>query len=210
MNEIIPAILAKNEATFRQRLAIVEPIAPIVQIDVMDGHFVPTASWYDPTVIKTIATPARYELHLMVSDPTAYIGASEQLTNITRIIWHIEVAIAHDVLVNWCRKLKIEPGLALSPETPIGRLAPFAESVDEILVLGVNPGFSGHTLQPHTIESVKEIRKRWPHVTIGFDGGVNAESIPLLRDAGVTRFCAASAIFETKDARAAFAKLAEI
>lgn len=207
MSDLIPAILAKDEETFRVRLAIAETLAPIVHIDVMDGHFVPNATWYDPTVIKTIKTSAKFELHLMVSDPTAYIGASEQMTNIARILWHIEVAIGHDVLINWCKKMDVEAGLALSPETPVGCLAPFAESANEILVLGVHPGFSGQTLIPHTIEKVKEVHTRWPNVAIGFDGGVNVTSIPQLRDAGVERFCIASAIFNAKNPRAAFTKL---
>ena len=210
MTELIPAILAKDEATFRSRLAIAEMLASIVQLDIMDGHFVPNATWYDPAALKTIKTNARYELHLMVSDPTAYIGASEHMTNIARIIWHIEVAIAHDVLINWCHKLKIEPGLALSPETPVGRLAPFAESVDEILVLGVTPGFSGQNIQPHAIEHVKEIRARWPNVIVGFDGGVNVQTIPHLREAGVTRFYAASAIFQAHNPEKAYKALSAI
>lgn len=210
MNEIIPAILTKDEAAFRARLKVAETLAPVIQIDVMDGHFVPNATWFDPTVIKTIETNARYELHLMVSDPTAYIGAAEGMKNIARIIWHVEVAIAHDVLINWCRKMKIEPGLAISPETPTGRLAPFADTVDEILVMGVNPGFSGQTLIPHTVEKAKEIHERWPNSAIGFDGGVTAKTIPKLRDAGVTRFCAANAIFGAKDPKKAFTALSAI
>ncbi len=210
MAEILPALLAKDESDFRRRLVIAESFAPVVQLDVMDGHFVSNATWYDPTVIQTIKTPTKFELHLMVSDPTAYIGASEQMTNIVRIIWHIEVAIAHDVLINWCHKLKIEPGLALSPETPVGRLAPFAESVDEILVLGVTPGFSGQNIQPHAIEHVKEIRARWPNVIVGFDGGVNVQTIPHLREAGVTRFYAASAIFQAHNPEKAYKALSAI
>ncbi len=146
----------------------------------------------------------------MVSDPTAYIGASEGMKNIARIIWHIEVAIGHDVLINWCHKMKIEAGLAISPETPMNRLAPFAEMADEILVMGVNPGFSGQQLQPHAIEKVKEIHERWPKVAIGFDGGVTVKTIQQLRDAGVTRFCAASAIFDAKEPKKAFAALSAI
>lgn len=210
MTELVPAILAKDEATFRSRLAIAETLAPVIQIDVMDGHFVQNATWYDPTVIKTIKTPAHFELHLMVSDPTAYIGASEHLTNLARILWHIEIPIAHDVLINWCRKMNIEPGLAISPETPVNRLAPFAEQIEEILVLGVNPGFSGQEFQLHTTHKVREICERWPKVVVGFDGGVNAKTIPLLREVGVTRFCVASAIFEAKDPFQAFQELSAI
>ncbi|MEK7116024.1 MAG: hypothetical protein AAB879_01370 [Patescibacteria group bacterium] len=210
MTELIPAILAKDEATFRSRLAIAEMLASIVQLDIMDGHFVPNATWYDPAALKTIKTNARYELHLMVSDPTAYIGASEHMTNIARIIWHIEVAIAHDVLINWCHTMGIEAGIAISPETPIGRLDPFVADLDEILVLGVHPGFSGQALQPHTREKVKDVRVRWPNVVVGFDGGVNVESIRELRDAGVTRFCVASAIFQAQNPKKAFKELSAI
>lgn len=209
MNDILPAILVKGEKAFRERLHVAEPLAPVLQIDVMDGHFVPNASWYDPTVIKTIQTPSAFELHLMVSDPTAYIGASQGILTIKRIVWHIEVAIGHDILINWCHKMNVEAGLAISPETPVGRLAPFAATVDEILVLGVKPGFSGQSLIPNTVEKAREIHERWPNIPLAFDGGVNEDTIPLLRTAGVTRFCAASAVFDAKDPRKAFVKLRE-
>lgn len=207
MNDIIPAILAHSETDLRERLAIAETFAPVVQIDVADGHFVPDATWFDPNVIGKIKTKTKFELHLMVSDPTAYIGMAQSLKNITRIIWHIEVAIGHDVLINWCKKLKIGSGLAISPETPVGRLAPFAETANEILVLGVNPGRSGQAFIERTVDTAREIHDRWPKTIIGFDGGVSAKTIPRLRDAGVTRFCAASAIFDAKDPQTAFEKL---
>lgn len=207
MNDIIPAILAYSEADFRERLSAAEKLAPVVQIDVADGHFVPNASWFDPGVIKTIKTKAKFELHLMVSDPTAYIGMVQDLPNIVRIIWHIEVAIGHDVLANWCHKMKIEAGLAISPGTSINRLSPFIGNVDEILVLGVHPGFSGSPLIPNTLDTVKAIHERWPNLCIGFDGGVTHRSIPRLRLAGAKRFAMASAIFNAKDPKAAYEKL---
>ena len=207
MNDIIPAILVKDEASFRERLKIAETFAPLIQIDVIDGHFVPNSSWYDPVAIKDIQTPAEFELHLMVSDPTAYIGASQDLKNVQRIIWHIEVAIAHDVLINWCHKLKKGAGLAISPDTSISRLEPFVAEANEILVMGVRPGLSGQSLIESTLEKVREIHARWPDMPIGFDGGVSKESLPRLRDAGVTRFCVSSAIFNEEDPKRAYEEL---
>jgi ribulose-phosphate 3-epimerase len=207
MNDIIPAILAKTETEFRERLAIAEKLSPMIQIDVMDGHFVPNATWFDPMVIANLASKAAFELHLMVSDPTSYIGAIQDAENIARIIWHIEVPIAHDVLINWCKKLKVEAGIAISPETPVSRLAPFAEQVKEILVMGVNPGFSGQPISPGTIEKALDIHTRWPKLTVGFDGGVGMHTIAQLKNAGVTRFCVASSLFHAEDPKTAFAEL---
>ena len=173
----------------------------------MDGHFVPNATWFDPMVIANLPSKAAFELHLMVSDPTSYIGSIQDAENIARIIWHIEVPIAHDVLINWCKKLKVEAGIAISPETPVSRIAPFADQVKEILVMGVKPGFSGQPLSEDTIQKTIDIHQRWPDVTIGFDGGVGAHTIERLKNAGVTRFCVASSIFNAEDPKTAFTEL---
>ena len=207
MDEIIPAILAHSETEFRERLKIAETLSSVVQIDIADGHFVPNSSWYDPAIIQTIKTPARFELHLMVSDPTTYISMSEGMKNIARAIWHIEVPVAHDVLINWCKKLKIESGLAISPGTSVGRIAPFIDNINEILVLGVKPGFSGQPLLESSLDAAREIHDRWPKTALGFDGGVTPKTMARIRNSGVTRFCAASAIFDSKDPKKAYEKL---
>lgn len=199
MNELIPAILAHDEKTFRERLALMEGVASTIQIDVMDGAFVPNRTWFDAEVLRGLATTIRFELHLMVRDPARYIEEVSDIESVTRAIWHIETTADHAALIARCHALDKEAGLAINPQTPVDALAPYAVDLDEILVMGAEPGFSGQPLQPPTIDKAREIHARWPLIPVGFDISVNAETIPMLLAAGVSRFCAAGAIWKAED-----------
>lgn len=208
MNEIIPAILVPDEESFRARLKIAEALAPCAQIDVLDNTLYPFASWCDLVALKTLDTIAELELHLMVSNPKRWLNDLRGVTAIKRAIWHIEAQADHAELILLCQDLGLQTGLAISPATSLDDIEPFAEMVDEILVLGVEPGKSGQSLMPKTIDKARAIASSWPNAVVGFDGGVTRENIPQLREAGVTRFCAASSIFGAADPKEAYARLA--
>ncbi len=209
-NLIIPAILVKTEADFRERLRLIEGLVDTAQIDVMDGHFVPNSTWCDLNVLRTLETPMHFELHLMVSDPGRYVDAAKGIRTVTRLIWHVETDVDHDALIRRCHENGLEAGLAINPKTPIDRVAPYTHHLDEILVMGVEPGWSGQGLIPSTIEKARRIRMTWPHLPLGFDGGVGPENIQTLKDAGVTRLCAASSIFGADYPRVALSGLEQI
>jgi len=199
MNELIPAILAKDEQAFRERVGLMEGVVKTVHVDVMDGGFVQNRTWFDAAVLASLKTPIRFELHLMVADPRAYIQQLRPIASVVRVVWHVETDSDHRGLIAACRAMRRQAGLAINPRTPVNRLAPYADRIDEILVMGSDPGFSGKPLKPYTIERCRDIHERWPKMPIGFDIGVKEETIPALKAAGVTRFCAASAIFSAKD-----------
>lgn len=210
MNEIIPAILAQDEETFRARLKTAEALAPCVQIDVLDNTLYPFGSWCDLAELKALDIKAELELHLMVSNPKRWLDGLRDLPAVKRAIWHIEARVDHAELILLCQDLGIQTGLAIAPRTPLDEIEPFAEMVDEILVLGVEPGKSGQTLEPETVKRAKALSLSYPNAAIGFDGGVTRENIGQLREAGVTRFCAASAIFGADDPRGAYDDLANV
>ncbi|MFZ2803850.1 MAG: hypothetical protein WA001_01370 [Patescibacteria group bacterium] len=207
MNQIIPAILVHDEADFLQKLDIAENLSPIIQIDVLDNTLYPNTSWCDLTKIAALPAHASFELHLMVEDPEPLIHAALQIASIKRLIWHVEAMGDHRELIRLCHATEREAGLALAPKTPADTLQAYGETLDEILILGVNPGFSGQELIPETIENAHAVHAAWPNIPLAFDGGVTRESIPFLREAGVSRFCAASAIFGADDPVAAFEAL---
>ncbi|MBU0540179.1 hypothetical protein KKF59_03035 [Patescibacteria group bacterium] len=207
MNQLIPAILAHDEKEFRERVALLEADFPMMQIDIMDGAFVPNRTWFDILKLRGLKTTAQFELHLMVMDPGHYIEEASDIASITRFIWHLETPIHHDALINRVHALNKEAGLAISPETPLEKLAPYVESLEEILVMGATPGFSGQKLNHQNIKRAEQIHSKWPSIPIGFDINVNVDTIPLLKKAGVTRFCAASAIFGSEDPLAEALKL---
>jgi ribulose-phosphate 3-epimerase len=196
--ELIPAILVKDRKTFLERLKSVEGVASMVQIDCMDGHFVNNRTWYEA---ESMETTLGIELHLMVSDPLSTIHAWHRIPQLVRVIWHIEIPVDHMAIINECDKLGIERGLAISPKTPVEKIAPYLESLDEVLILGVEPGFSGQPLITSTLEKIPAIKRINPAVQIGFDGGVTQENLATLIHAGVDRINLASAIFQAKDPR---------
>lgn len=206
MNEIIPAILAQDEHAFRERINAVKGLAKTVQIDVLDGTLYRETSWFDVAAIKAMDMSADLEIHLMVSQPKKYIEACRALPNLKRVIWHIEANIDHAELVLMCEDFGLKSGIAIAPKTPLDEIEPFADMVEEILVLGVEPGKSGQNLITDTIEKARTIALAWPNAVIGFDGGITVLNFERLRNAGVTRFCVASAIFGATDPKEALMK----
>ncbi|MFA4955225.1 MAG: hypothetical protein WC641_08015 [Patescibacteria group bacterium] len=209
MSEIIPAILASDEDSFREKILAVKGLAPLIQIDVMDGFFTANGSWYRAGTLLEFPEQ-NFELHLMVEDPGKYVKEGVNTANVTRLIWHVETEADHLELVSLCQAAGKEAGLAVSPATPLEALEQYAAEVDEILVLGVEPGASGQSLKPQTVEKARTIHQRWPNIALAFDGGVDKASIPKLKAAGVTRFCVASAIFEAKDPGKAYSALQKL
>ncbi len=194
--EIIPAILVQDRETFASRLRLVEGIATAVQIDCMDGHFVPNRSWYEAEALQTTLG---IELHLMVSDPLAVIREWKRVPQVMRAIWHLEIPIDHEAVIDEAHKLGWEAGLALSPMTPIERLLPYHERIDEVLILGVEPGFSGQKLTEATLAKIHAVKELDAALRVGFDGGVNQENLKRVIEAGADRSNLASAIFESPD-----------
>lgn len=196
--EIIPAILVQDQKTFVERLRLVEGLATTVQIDCMDGHFVNNRTWYEA---EPIETTLGIELHLMVSDPLSTIKAWRRVPQLIRAIWHVEIPVDHAALIRECRELGIECGLAISPETSVENVAPYLNDVDAILVLGVNPGWSGQALIPATLEKIAAIKRINAEVDVGFDGGATIDNVKSIVEAGADRINLASALFQTPDPR---------
>ncbi|MCR4278505.1 MAG: hypothetical protein NUV81_01210 [bacterium] len=199
MNQLIPAILVQDKETFDHHIDVLRGEFDMIQIDVMDGAFVPNRSWFDANVIRSMKSPPNFELHLMVMNPAQIIDTVLDIPHIKRIIWHIEATANHPGLIATCHKNKKEAGLAINPSTPRSMLSALYDDVDELLLMGSEPGFSGRKLDPRAVTRATRIHEEQPTLVLGFDISVNEETIPMLRSAGISRFCSASAIFNAKD-----------
>ncbi len=171
-----------------------------VQLDVMDGHFVPNLSFGAP-VARCFQTQLLIDVHLMVSNPAdrirefALIGAK----NIT---FHAEVVSSTEqrkALIKAIHDVGATAGIALNPATPVSAIDDIVSLVDLVLVMSVNPGFGGQAFIPETLEKVRALRKAHPNLMIQMDGGIDATTAPLCIAAGANNLVAGSAIFKAKD-----------
>jgi ribulose-phosphate 3-epimerase len=185
--------------------------ADFLHLDVMDGHFVPNISFGAP-VIKSVqkATSVYLDAHLMTSDPLRYAPAMVK-AGARNVTFHVEVADDPAAIAKEIRKLGCNVGIALNPATPVESLWPALAEVDVVLVMSVVPGFSGQQFMPEVLDKVRQLRKRLStQQRIEIDGGINAMTIGLARQAGVDWFAVASAIFGQSDRAAAIKELRDL
>lgn len=205
--EIIPTILVRTELAFRERLRAVERVAPLVHLDIMDGRFVSSRTWADPTVVARLRTPTRFEVHLMVREPRRAIAAWAKVRRVERIFVHVE---ADGDLSGSLARISAtgkRAGLAVNPGTPLSHISPYLEQINVLLVMANDPGFSGRPFRPTTLRRISALRERFPLLPIGVDIGMDERTIPLVRRAGASFACAGSAVFGSRDPAANYRRL---
>ncbi len=208
--ELIPTILATNERQFKSRAMIMEGTAHTVQVDIMDGTFVPGVTWDHPEVVREWGLDLAFELHCMVDDPLPIIDRWRKVRGFKRAIIHAEIPENIGTILARIRKHKIETGLAICPGTPLSVVANHLKQLDMVLVMGGKPGGVAQPMDRRTIQTARELRKLFPHLHIGFDIGVTRSTIPTLVRAGVTRLCAGHAIFRTPSPIKAYKELDQL
>lgn len=195
MVEIIPAILEQDEEAIAEKFSAVELYAERVQLDVMDGVFVPNITFNTPERLGKIIGDVAIECHLMIEDPVEMAEAWAADPRVDRLIFHYESLTDVKKAITRARELNVEVAIAINPDTETALIQPYLDDVDMILVMGVKPGFSGQSLDSRTAQKVAEIRGYHSNIPIEVDGGVNEDTIKYLAEAGATRFVAASALF---------------
>jgi len=205
MVRVIPAILAKTKEEFESKVSSVRDFASELQLDIMDGKFVPNVTWGDTDEIKKMNLPL-FEVHLMVQNPEQEVGKWAE-AGAKRIIAHAEAIANLPLYIEAVKKAGCEVGIAINPVTPVAAISNFLSNFDAVLVMGVAPGFSGQEFQPAAIEKVAEIRKLNQNLSIEVDGGVSEDNARELIKAGADALVAASAIFKSDNPKAAYEKL---
>ncbi|MBU0532719.1 ribulose-phosphate 3-epimerase [Candidatus Micrarchaeota archaeon] len=192
--EIIPAILVKDRKELLRRINLVKDHVKTIQIDIMDGAFVPNKTIGLQDLKKLPKT--HYEFHWMVKDPVNWI---KKISGNHMHLVHIETISSFDAVKKTVESVGGNLGLAINPSTPIDKLIPYLDEVQEVLIMTVHPGFSGQKYL-HGMESrIKQLRKSHPHLDIEVDGGINAQTIGYAYAAGANLLAAASAIFASDD-----------
>jgi len=199
---VVPAILTDDPSTLEKMVHQAESFTDYVQIDIMDGHFVPSRSvtWED---IAGLPINIKWEAHLMVTRPEEYLEGFKQ-ASAGKIIFHHEATTSPQQVISQIRNLGLEIGLAINPETPVSAIAPYIKQVDGVLLLTVTPGFYGSKFIPEVMDKVAELRNIQPGIEIGVDGGIKESNIQEIARAGVDYICVGSAVFLQPDPAASY------
>ncbi len=212
---IVPAILTDNFTTFKEHLAKVSAHFSSVQIDVIDGVFLPNKTFAEREELNDINSEAYFELHLMVKDPIAEISGWKEIDSVTNVVFHIEANVNPEECIKIIRQHNWKVGIALNPETPIEKIMPYVNLVDEILFMTVHPGQQGAAFVPEVLEKIKEFSARGGSalggkVIVSADGGINKNTIKSVTDAGAEKLYIGGAIVNADDTEKAHEELTNI
>lgn len=210
---IAPSILSADFARLGEEVAAVLAAgADMVHFDVMDNHYVPNLT-IGPLVceaLRNYGITAPIDVHLMVK-PVDRIIADFAKAGATIITFHPEATEHIDRSLQLTRDLGCQSGLAFNPATPLACLKYVMDKLDLILLMSVNPGFGGQTFIPSVLPKLREARRLIDDsggaIRLEIDGGVKADNIRQIAEAGADTFVAGSAIFGAADRRAAIAAL---
>jgi ribulose-phosphate 3-epimerase len=191
--KIIPAILAENCDDFMIMLQKAESFTDYVQIDMMDGTFVPSIS-FSPEKLNHIRTSLSFEVHLMVKHPSAYMSKINS-PSIKKVIFHFESNVKHGDFIDQMRKRGLAVGMAIKPETELKSFERIAERIDSLLFLTVSPGAYGSAFRPEVMDKIRKARNMFHDKELSADGGVSLENLKLFIQAGVDSVCVGSRIF---------------
>lgn len=211
---IAPSLLAADFVRLAEDIARVEAAgADWLHLDIMDGHFVPNLTFGPPIVaaIRKI-TKLPLDVHLMVTNPAALVDAFAA-AGADWLTVHVETEPHLHRLVTHIRELGVRPAVVLNPATPLSSLEEILPEVDMVLVMSVNPGFGGQKFIPSSIDKIRRLKKQIiavnREVLIEVDGGINAVTSPLVREAGAEVLVAGSAVFGSGDLAAAIRQIRE-
>jgi ribulose-phosphate 3-epimerase len=213
--EVEPSIYAADFARLGEQLeTLMEAGTRIFQFDVGDGHFVEPIT-IGPIVLKSIS-PIVHEhggildVHLMIERPEKHFEAVAEAGG-DSVTVHYEVCDDLPGVIGQARALGLGAGVAFNPESePDDVVAAAGDLVDLVLCMSIHPGYSGQPFMPESIPRVRRLRELLrDEVHIQVDGGVGAENIREIREAGANLFVAGSSVFGNDDIAEAYRSLAQ-
>ena len=197
---LVPSILSADFTRLGEQVREADAAgAQRIQIDIMDGHFVPNITM-GPMVVEAVRRCTRLplEAHLMITNPEQYIEDFAQ-AGADVIIVHQEVSPHLHRLIQQIKTAEKMAAVALTPSTPVFMLEDILSLLDMVLIMTVNPGFGGQEFIHETLPKIARLRQiitqRGLHCDIEVDGGIHEATVPLAVRAGANLLVAGSAVY---------------
>lgn len=201
---IIPGILEKDFMEVLNKVQLVEAFTTMIQIDIADGKLVEGETFLEIERIEEIKTKAEIEIHLMVENPLKYLV--KKIKNISRICAQIEAKDYIEDFINISRDFGYIVGLSLNPETEVQRLDKFLNKIDYVQFMTIVPGKQGNPFVYNVLAKINQFRQVYPKMPVQVDGGVDAQTLPLVLETGVKDVIIGSHLFNQSDIRDAYIK----
>ena len=202
--KIAPSILSADFSRLGEEIRMVEDAgAGLIHVDVMDGHFVPNIT-VGPFILEAVrkVTSLPLDVHLMIERPEEYIsvfaGAGADIITV-----HVEACGHLHRTVQQIKEKGKMAGVSVNPATPLVMVEDILGDIDLLLIMSVNPGFSGQKFIPSVLDKVKRAREMLDKIgskaSIEVDGGIKLDNIGEVSAAGADIFVSGSGVFGTKD-----------
>jgi len=209
---VAPSLLACDFANIEREVAQTEEAgAKVLHLDIMDGHFVPNLSFGIP-VVEAIRRVSHVPLdvHLMISEPGRYVERFRE-AGADFLTIHIEEEPRPEAVLDTIRSLGAAAGISLNPPTPVAAIEPYLDRCDQVLVMGVMPGFGGQVFNPVALDKLQQLRAVGPsRLLLSVDGGVGDETIGACFHAGAHMLVTGTAFFGFDDYKQRLAELTQL